>query len=302
MRLWNVFFYKGAIVRAICILLIFWVAPVIATETEAPIRFGLTAVIVTENLRFLDQWSQYLEQKLGRKVKFVLRKSYQEVMDLLDSGEIEFAWICGFPYIQSKNRGSFKLLTVPVYRGEPRYQSYIIVPADSPYKRFSDLKNRTFAFSDPNSNSGFLYPLALMVEKDQRPQTFFRKTFFTFNHAETVQAVSEQFADGGAVDSYIWEYLAISRPDIAEKTRIIKKSPSFGFPPIVSRSDVDAGTVKIMKNTLEKMDQDPAGKSLLAQLKLDGFGNYSDSLFNGIRALANKVQNVSSISSSFVVE
>ena len=135
-----------------------------------------------------------------------------------------------------------------------------------------------------------------MVAQDETPGTFFRQTFFTFNHAETVQAVSEQFADGGAVDSYIWEYLAIFRPEITEKTRIIKKSPSFGFPPIVSRLGVNPNTVDLMKNTLEGMDEDIDGKALLAQLKLDGFGNYPDSLFNGIRAFANQV---SSTHSSF---
>ncbi|MCP4492854.1 MAG: phosphate/phosphite/phosphonate ABC transporter substrate-binding protein [Gammaproteobacteria bacterium] len=288
--------------RTIYLLLLVWVAAANAAETESPIRFGLTAVIVTENLRFLDQWSQYLEQKTGHEVEFVLRKSYSEVMDLLVSGEIEFAWICGFPYIQTRTRKSFQLLTVPIYRGEPRYHSYIIVPESSSYKRISDLEGKVFAFSDPDSNSGFLYPLALMADKDQKPQSFFRKTFFTFNHAETVQAVSDQFADGGAVDSYIWEYLAVSRPDITKKTRIIKKSPGFGFPPIVSRSGIDAHLVKAMKNTLENMDQDLTGKSLLSQLKLDGFGSYSDSLFNGIRALASKVQNIGSISYKFSSE
>lgn len=278
--------------RSILLLLLFWVMPVYAASTEPPIRFGLTAVVVTENLRFLDQWSEYLEQKMGRKVELVMRKSYREVMDLLDSDGIDFAWICGFPYIQTREPESLQLLTVPIYRGSPGYQSYIIVPQKSPHKRFSDLKGKIFAFSDPDSNSGFLYPLSLMVEKDEKPDTFFRQTFFTFNHAETVQAVSEQFADGGAVDSYIWEYLAIFRPDITEKTRIIKKSRSFGFPPIVSRLGVEADTVKLMKNTLENMNQDSTGKSLLGQLKLDGFGHYPDSLFNGIRAMANTVQSL----------
>ena len=268
--------------------------PVYAADTEPPIRFGLTAVVVTENLRFLDQWSQYLEHKMGRKVELVMRKSYREVMDLLDSGRIDFAWICGFPYIQKRDPESLQLLSVPVYRGSPLYQSYIIVPESSSIRHFAELKDKIFAFSDPDSNSGFLYPLTHMVEKDERPETFFRQTFFTFNHAETVQAVSEQFADGGAVDSYIWEYLAVFRPEITEKTRIIKKSPRFGFPPIVSRLGVEADTVKMMKNTLEGMHEDQAGKSLLSQLKLDRFGHYSDSLFNGIRALANTVQNLDS--------
>jgi DNA-binding NtrC family response regulator len=131
-------------------------APIHAANTEPPIRFGLTAVILTENLRFLDEWSQYLEQKMDRKVEFVLRKSYREVMDLLESGGIEFAWICGFPYVQTRKPEYLQLLTVPVYRGSPRYHSFIIVPRDSPYKRFSDLKGKIFAFSDPDSNSGAL--------------------------------------------------------------------------------------------------------------------------------------------------
>jgi phosphonate transport system substrate-binding protein len=277
--------------RLIYLLFLFCITPInLANAEQPPIRFGLTAVIITENLRFLDKWSLYLEHKMGRKVEFVLRKSYREVMDLLESGGIEFAWICGYPYVQTRKPEFLKLMTVPVYRGEPRYHSYIIVHHDSPYKRFSDLKGKIFAFSDPDSNSGFLYPLALMSEKDEKPETFFRQSFFTFNHAETIQAVSERVSDGGAVDSYIWEYLAIFKPEITSKTRIINKSPSFGFPPIVSRLGLDPATVNLMQDTLENMDKEADGRALLERLKLDGFGEYPDTLFNEIRAMANSTQ------------
>lgn len=276
--------------RSIYLLLALWVMPGSTLAGDTPIRFGLTAVVVTENLRFLDQWSEYLESKTGREVELVMRRSYRDVMNLLNSGSIDFAWICGFPYIQKQEPESFKLLSVPIYRGEPRYHSYIIVPRASPYQHFSDLKGKIFAFSDPDSNSGFLYPLSLLAKRGESPETYFRQTFFTFNHAETVQAVSEYYADGGAVDSYIWEYLASFRPDVTEKTRIIKKSPSFGFPPIVSRLDLDAETVKSMKDALENMHKDPTGEALLSQLKLDGFGDFPDSLFNEIRTMANQVR------------
>lgn len=276
--------------RIICLIVLFWITPINASSPEPPVRFGLTAVVLTENLRFLDQWSEYLEHKMGRKVEFVLRKSYQDVMDLLDSGNIEFAWICGYPYIQSREPETLQLLTVPIYRGKPLYHSYIIVHHNSGYKSFNGLKGKIFAFSDPDSNSGFLYPLTLMREKNEKSDTFFRQTFFTFNHAETVQAVAEQVADGGAVDSYIWESLAIYRPDITEKTRIIDRSPSFGFPPIVFRLGTNSNTVQLMKDTLENMHNDAEGQKRLAQLRLDGFGHYPDSLFSKIRAMANKVQ------------
>ncbi len=277
--------------RLIFFLLLLYISPVSAdTLKSVPIRFGLTAVIVTENLRFLDEWSEYLEQKMDRKVEFVLRKSYREVMDLLESGGIDFAWICGYPFVQAREPEFLDLMVVPVYRGEPLYHSYIVVHHDSPYQNFSDLKGEIFAFSDPDSNSGFLYPLSLLAEKSEKPETFFRQTFFTFNHAETIQAVAEQVANGGAVDSYIWDYLAIFRPDITKKTRIIDKSPVFGFPPIVSRLELDPPTVRLMQETLKNMKNDIDGKILLERLKLDGFGEFPDSLFNDIRAMANSTQ------------
>ncbi len=277
--------------RLFYLVLILSISPVYGESLKVPIRFGLTAVVATENIRFLDKWSQYLEKKTGHKVEFVLRKSYREVMDLLESGSIQFAWICGYPYTQKRSPEFLQLLIVPVYRGAPRYHSYIIVHNNSAYKNFSDLKDKSFAFSDPDSNSGFLYPLALINKQGMSPEKYFRLSFYTFNHAETIQAVAEQVADGGAVDSYIWEYMAISNPELTKKTRIIKKSPSFAFPPIVARLDNAPKVTKLIKTTLQDMDQDKAGKKLLEQLKLDKFSYYPDSIFNEIRAMSNIIQN-----------
>ncbi len=278
--------------RLFCLVLILSISPTYGESLKVPIRFGLTAVVVTENIRFLDEWSQYLEQKTGYKIEFVLRKSYREVMDLLESGSIQFAWICGYPYTQKRSPEFLQLLTIPVYRGAPRYYSYIIVHKNSTYKNFSDLKDKSFAFSDPDSNSGFLYPLTLINKQGSSLEKYFRLSFYTFNHAETIQAVAEQVVDGGAVDSYIWEYLAITNPELTKKTRIIKKSPSFGFPPIVARLDNDPKMTKLIKMHLQDMDQDKTGKKLLERLKLDKFSYYPDSIFNEIRAMSNTIQNL----------
>lgn len=275
--------------RSIILLMVLLLIPVAYAVNDKPIRLGLTAVVITENLRVFDQLSEYLEYKIDHKVEFVMRKSYREVMNLLDSGVIDFAWICGFPYVQLKEKDTAQLLSVPIYRGEPLYHSYIIVPQNSPYKDLMDLKGKVFAYSDPDSNSGFLYPVSLLAKEGNRPETFFRQTFFTFNHAETVQAVAENFADGGAVDSYIWESLASTNPELTKRTRIIKKSQSFGFPPIVFRSDLDSTVVNSMKEALEKMEKDPQGKALLGKFKLDGFGEFPDSLFHSIRSLRDKI-------------
>jgi phosphonate transport system substrate-binding protein len=255
-----------------------------------PIHFGLTAVVVRENLRFLDRWAQYLSEKMKRPVKFVRRRSYREVMDLLEAGRLEFAWICGFPFVQNREPEFLDLMTVPVFTGKPLYQSYIIVHKDSPHLNLKDLEGRVFAFSDPESNSGFLYPQFLLAENGRTIESFFRQTFFTYNHAETIEAVAEQVADGAAVDSYIWDYLAIYRPDVTAKTRVIKKSPAFGFPPIVSRRGVNPKIVRHMKSVLLEMSKEPSGKAFLDGLMLDRFGEFQPDLFDNIREMANETR------------
>jgi phosphonate transport system substrate-binding protein len=227
---------------------------------------------------------------MGRRVEFVRRRSYREVMDLLESGGLEFAWICGYPFVQKRDPEFLELLAVPVYKGEPLYRSFIIVQRDSPYTSLDDLRGKVFAFSDPESNSGFLYPQSVLANRQMTPASFFRQTFFTFNHAETIEAVAEQVADGGAVDSYIWDYLITFRPEIAEKTRVIEQSPSFGFPPLVSRLGVERSLVNRMRRVLVEMASDPEGKEFLEGLKLDGFGIYPPSLFDSIRDMADRLK------------
>ncbi len=262
----------------------------VQAEVGAPIRFGLTPVVVQENLRFLDRWAEYLSGKIGRPVEFVRRRSYREITDLLETGGLEFAWICGYPFVQKRDPEFLTLLSVPVYRGEPLYHSFTIVHRDSPYAKLEDLRGGVFAFSDPESNSGFLYPQSVLATRGETPESFFRQTFFTFNHAETVEAVAEQVADGGAVDSYIWEYMRSFRPEIAEQTRVIMRSPKFGFPPLVSRLGVDAGVVARMKAAFAGMANDPAGRTFLEGLELDGFGDFPPSLFDDIRRMADETR------------
>lgn len=261
-------------------------------ENAEPIRFGLTAVVVRENLRFLDQWAYYLSVRMGQPVKFVRRRSYREIMDMLLSGSLDFAWICGFPYVQKRDPEFVKLVSVPIYQGNPLYHSFIIVHKDSPFQSLDDLKGKTFAYSDPDSNSGYLYPQYLLAIKGTDKETFFRQTFFTFNHAETVEAIAERFADGGAVDSYIWEYLKEFRPELPDQTRVIKQSPAFGFPPLVARLGVDLEIVWRMEKVIKGMNDDPDGRKFLEGLKLDGFGDSQPGLFDSIREMASKTRGI----------
>lgn len=286
----------GALVRtlqvrlAILILSTFIAAPGSASDSRSPVRIGLAAVVSPGNQAFLPDWKKYLEEKIERSVELRFLDSCKETIDLLQEGLVDFAWIGGFCYVKNTNSGDLQLMTVPVYRGEPLHRSYIIVHRDSLVTDIDDLKGGVFAFSDPDSNVGYAYPLSLLPERAGKPQPYFRHSFFTFNHAGTVQAVADQVADGGAVDSYVWEYLASVRPEMTKSTRIIGSSPNFGFSPVIYRTSVKEDTVTMVKTAFETMHREPAGKHILAELKLDEFRSYPPGLFHSTRQILNRLR------------
>lgn len=267
----------------------------LAKAETRPVRFGLTAVVVRENIDFFERWSVYLQRWTGRPVTFVQRRSYREIMELLETGELDFAWICGYPLVRHWAAGYLDLLAVPLFNGAPLYRSYVIVHERSPYHALADLEGKVFAYSDPDSNSGYLAPRMLMARQGLTPDRFFRLTLFTYSHAETVEAVAKHMADGGAVDSYVWEYLERNREGLTGRTRIIERSATFGFPPIVARRDGDPALAAAMRKALLRMPENEEGRRLLAALMLDGFAEADIDLFEDIAIMARDIAAISRI-------
>ena len=279
--------------RAVVHMLVLVLALGSAQAAESPpVRFGLTAVVVQENLQLYDRWAAYLGKHIDRPVQFVQARSYREIMGLLEAGGLDFAWICGYPFVQTRDPDFLQLLAVPVFQGAPLYRSYIIVNRDSPIASLADLEGRVFAFSDPDSNSGYLVPQAMLAQRGHRPENFFRLSFFTYSHAETIEAVAEGLADGGAVDSYIWEYLNKTRLDMIARTRVILRSETFGFPPLVARLGLDRDLRDRMAAALTGMEEDVEGRRLLAEFALDRFGQFPETLFDSIRRTADSLRQV----------
>ena len=255
-----------------------------AEASKRPLRFGLTAAVVRENLGLYDRWAAYLSRKMGQPVQFVQRRSYREAMELLENGDQDFSWICSFPYAKYRDSKSIRLMAVPVFEGEPLYRSYIIVHRDSPFQMLGELEGRVFAYSDPDSNTGYVVPRRMLKDLGRNPDSFFRHSFFTYSQTETIEAVAERVADGAAVDSYVWEYLNRRSPELTARTKIIQRSPTYGFPPLVYRTGVEPEIQRRMTDVLLQMHTDAEGRVLLDELLLDRFTTASSSLYDGVRA------------------
>jgi len=256
-----------------------------------PIRIGITPVFLTELTSVLRDWKAYLEFKIGQPIVFVQRDTYRGIVNNLLTERLDFAWICGYPY--TAHRQKLRLTAVPIYKGKPLYQAYLIVPKrDTSTRSILDLKGHVFAYTDPDSNSGFLVPKYQLLMANQDPNTFFRKTFISAGHHNAIEAVSTGLANGAYVDGYVWDSMTRFRPDITDQTRVVSKSSSFGFPPIVAGPSVSPEILHRLQNTLKNMHEDPSALSILNRLNIDGFGAGQPSDYETINKMAAALGNL----------
>lgn len=260
-----------------------------ASPAEQSLRVAITPVLVERNVELNERLIGYIGEKMNMPITIVQRKSYQEINDLIRQKKVDVAFVCSLPYILGKSRSGMELLVVPITKGKPLYYSYAIVARDSLAKSIEDLRGKLYAYPDPLSNSGYLYPRYRLIRAGFSPDDFFNKWIQTHSHTASIEAVSDGFVDGANVDSYIYDLMSILRPALTEKTKIIERSPPFGFPPVVVRSDLPAEMKRKLKALFLTLHEDARGNAILLDMHLDGFVNGDDSLFDPVRKMYRTV-------------
>jgi len=259
-------------------------------KTRKPVfRVAVGAMISPkETFVYYRQLLDYIGRHLGRDIEFIQRKTYGEVNELLGKGKIDLAFICSGPYAMGKEEYGFELLATPEVQGSHFYQSYLIVNKESSFHRFEDLRGRVFAFTDPDSNTGRLVPVYWLMLMKARPETFFRKTVYTYSHDNSILAVARALVDGACIDGLIWEYYALKNPIFTSRTRIIKKSEPYGIPPVVASGSLPSDLKERIRHLLFSMHQDPDGQKILKELMIDKFIMPQEEWYDSIRRMKNK--------------
>lgn len=266
----------GALLRAnlrgLAFLLLGLASALPALAAPPPLRIGLTPIVAYDQIALIEDLRAYLQSKMGRRVEFVRRDSYRPAIDLLAHGQIDCAWVSVYPYVYLHHHFKLRLLATPVYRGRPFFRSYLIVPAeDKATTGLLQLQGKVFAFADPYSFSGYLLPRYELHEAGKDAATFFARTFFTKGHKRVIEAVASGLADGGYVDSYIWDMLAVKEPQLTARTRVVEMSGLHGFPPLVASRQMSNGDFAALRGALLQMSADAEGARLLKRMGLDGF-------------------------------
>ncbi|RMF49752.1 MAG: phosphate/phosphite/phosphonate ABC transporter substrate-binding protein [Anaerolineae bacterium] len=245
-----------------------------------PIRVAVAAVISPKGT--VESYSplfSYLSEATGRPVEIVQRRTYAEVNDLVRTGEVDLAFVCTSSYLVGRRDFGMQLLVAPQVQGRTTYQAYLIVPADSPAQSLEDLRGGVFAFTDPISFSGRMVPTYWLQQMGEVPETFFKRTFFTYSHDDAIHAVVRHLADGASIDSLVFDFAVQRDPSLLEQVRIIRKSEPYGIPPVVVGPSVRPQIRSLLQEILLGMADDPQGQAALQALGYDRFVMVDEALY-----------------------
>ena len=251
-----------------------------------PLRVAVAAVISPEGtVQSYSPLLNYLEDKLNRPIELVQRRTYLEVNDLIEHGEVDVAFVCTSAFVEGHDTFGLELLVVPQVDGKTTYNSVLIVPSSSKAQSMSDLRDKVFAFTDPISLSGRVYPTYMVDQLGFTPEAYFARTFFTYSHDEAIRAVANGLADGAAVDSLVFEFALVRDPTLAEKVRLIHRSPDFGIPPVVFSPFTRPQVKADLQSLFLEMSNDPSAQEALTSIGVQRFVVIEDSAYDGVREL-----------------
>jgi phosphonate transport system substrate-binding protein len=257
---------------------------------RAPLRIAIGSMISPKNTYDVyDELLNRVGHRLGRPVRFVQRKTYQEVNDLVERREVDVALVSSGAYVTGHDKFGMELLVAPVAHGQTVYHSYILVHRDSPVRSFEELRGRTFAFTDPYSNSGCLVPRYLLSCRGETPQSFFGDTFYSHSHDNSIKAVADGTATAAAVDSLIYEYAATLEPAMVARTRVLLKSPPYGINPIVVHPAMPAAEKAELRQVFVSLSEDDVARSQLRRLLIDRFAPVEDRLYDSVREMSRRL-------------
>ncbi|WP_159912568.1 phosphonate ABC transporter substrate-binding protein [Pantoea sp. 18069] len=256
-----------------------------AFAQTAELRVGL---IPSEDAQAMIRASQQvmdqLAEKTGMKVRPFVANDYNGVIEALRSGKLDIAYLGPFSYVLASSMANAEAFAVAVTKktGKSAYHSVVITRKDSGLDSVAKLQRKTFAFVDPTSASGHLFPKAGLLADGFDPEKHFSRVIFSGSHDANIMAVANGKVDGAAVADRIFESAVAKGVVKAEDFQVVWRSQPIPESPMVWRKSLDAATQQKVAAALAEIKGLPWGD----QGELNGFAPTSDKAYDVVRQTA----------------
>jgi phosphate/phosphite/phosphonate ABC transporter binding protein len=253
------------------------------------LKFGFTPFLSQGDMRIeFEPLMNYLSDSIGQKVVLYVARDYADLRTQMEAGAVDIGSFSPFAYVDAVRGGKIRIIAQSLMDGSATYRGVIVARKDSGLKSLADLRGKRFAFVDPESASGYVYPRAMLIEKGVVPETAFKKIVFAGNPDKVIAAVLEGGADAGAVYENA-PTVAKSKGMPTENLVTLATTDPIPHDAVAVRTGLDEALAKKIQAALVDLDKSEAGRRVIADSKpkkLNGYMLAEDSLYDVVRRTA----------------
>jgi len=243
-----------------------------------------------------DDFIKFLEKETGLFFKTGIPTSYIAVVEAFGSQRADIGVMNSFGYLMANEKYGAEAKLRVIRYGHDYYQGMIVANADSGINTVADLKDKRFAFVDPSSTSGYMFPLK--VVKDAGVEL--SNTTYAMKHDNVITMVYQKQVDAGAAyysapgeDGSIRDArqrVQTQFPDVAEKVKIVSITEKIPNDPFVFRKDLSSDITSKFIEALKKYIGTENGKKVFKNIySVDGVIDSTDADYNGLRDMIKSI-------------
>ena len=241
----------------------------------------------TDLLATGEEFAKALTKLTDIPVRVTFASDYAAVIEALRNRTADLAFVHPVGYVLASREAKATIMVRNLWHGKSSFSSRVYVRRDAGLKTLEDLRNKTMAFIDPASSSGYTYPMVLLIQrglvKNRDPKTFFREVVFAGSHDAGMRALLNGHVDAlASFDMAREQYLK----DPAERERIVyvAETPEIPEAGIAARAGLDPATFAKVREALLQI-RAPEYAGLLRRLyEIDGFAPADDRDYDPVRA------------------
>jgi len=225
-----------------------------ATARQAKLVIAVQPTSTPEQLTAdAKELREFLSKSLNRDVEIVFPMTYAGVVEALRFGHAQAAFMSAWPAQLAVKHAKADVALAEVRevvigqekKAETFYFSYWVVAKDSPVEKLEQLRGKRAAFPSPLSTSGYVAPLARLVElglvprqqgKEADPMGFFGEVRFAGGYAQGWEALKAKQADVTVIAGDVSEKLY---REVLAGTKVIEQQGPIPSHAVLFARDLD---------------------------------------------------------------
>lgn len=260
-----------------------------------PEKLCLVSYLAPNMFSFYEAVAAYLSRVFNLDTQLI-QSQYDPLEDpMLLQDKLDIAFICGLPFAQHQQVATQQLqaLVAPVmqacrYENRAIYFSDVIVNVNSNLHSFADLKNQTFYYNDPGSNSGYNLVRQRLIQSNY-PHNFFAKIIQSGSHQNSIRWVVEGLADCAAIDSTVLEQELRDFPQLSDRLRVIETIGPCPMPPVVAAQHLGSEFIESLQKALCEPDREL--QAVMKRSHIQGYVTVQSQDYNAIASIYDTAVN-----------